>query len=449
MRRRMKRLLLVGAFSCHLALVVAGAAHLTSRLHGPVGRGLRFYDALSGAGDSYSFFAPAVGPQLRARFTLSTPQGERSEETLETGKSREVGFRLGNLAGTVYIVAKRTDLRRAFLGALAASRLGAHPEANRVQVNIEEWVMPTMAEYRARGAAAVALVARCHVRAHVEEPTMRSGRYRCMAIDTWFRPVSARPLAGLRVGLPLLLLVHLVWLSNDLLSLHGSRGIIPWELTDLLRDPWVPGLPTLAKAFLPLGISEHTAIILLLSGYAGSLLSLALGFHTRLSAFLAWGLHLSLVTSGFASFYGVDQLANTFLFYLLRLSVRARLDVRVSSGLLPPRGNDSRRLSEGDASPPLRDLSRRRSRQGNGETVVERRGHLAGGLSARLQHFRSQLAGEASLDPNARGLGHVGGGDRLRVSHLATPHPQGCGASRRSDCTWASACSWGSSSSRA
>ena len=142
---------------------------------------------------------------------------------------------------------------------------------------------------------------------------MRSGS---MGSDTWFRPVSPRPLAGLRVGLPLLLLFHLVWLSNDFLSLHGSRGIIPWELTDLLRDPWVPGLPTLAKAFLSLGIREHTAITLLLSGYAGTLLSLALGIHTRLSAFLAWGLHLSLVTSAFASYYGVDQLANTFLFYL-------------------------------------------------------------------------------------------------------------------------------------
>ena len=134
--------------------------------------------------------------------------------------------------------------------------------------------------------------------------------------DTWFRPVSPRPLAGLRVGLPLLLLFHLVWLSNDFLSLHGSRGIIPWELTDLLRDPWVPGLPTLAKAFLPLGIRVNAAIILLLAGYAGSLLSLALGVYPRLSAFLAWGLHLSLLTSGAASFYGVDQLANTFLFYL-------------------------------------------------------------------------------------------------------------------------------------
>ena len=81
----------------------------------------------------------------------------------------------------------------------------------------------------------------------------------------------------------------------------------------------IPGCPASQpwpRPLLPLGIGAHTAIILLLSGYAGSLLSLALGFHARLSAFLAWGLHLSLVTSGFASFYGVDQLANTFLFYL-------------------------------------------------------------------------------------------------------------------------------------
>lgn len=144
----LKRKLLVGAFACHLALVLAGAAHLTARVRGPIGSALRFYGELTGAGDSYGFFAPTVGAQLQARFTLFGPHGERTEETLETGKSREVGFRLGNLAGTVYIAAKRTDLRRAFLGALAASRFGAHPGASTVQVSIDEWVMPTMAEYR-------------------------------------------------------------------------------------------------------------------------------------------------------------------------------------------------------------------------------------------------------------------------------------------------------------
>ncbi len=146
---------------------------------------------------------------------------------------------------------------------------------------------------------------------------MTAGWCRAIGAEAWFRPVSARPLAGLRVGLPLLLLAHLVWLSDDILSLQGSRGIIPWELTNLLRDPWVPGLPTLAEELEPLGIEPGTAIELLLSLYAASLLSLALGFHARLSAFLAWGLHLSVVTTGFASQYGVDQLANTFLFYLM------------------------------------------------------------------------------------------------------------------------------------
>ena len=146
--RRTKHLLWVGAFGSHLALVVAGAAHFTARVLGSSGSSLRSYDALTGAGDSYSFFAPAVGPQLRVRFTLFNSQGMRTEETLEEGKSREVGFRMGNIASTVYMVAPRTDLLRAFLGALAADRLGAHPEANRVEVTVEDWVVPSMSEYR-------------------------------------------------------------------------------------------------------------------------------------------------------------------------------------------------------------------------------------------------------------------------------------------------------------
>src|SRR4029077_981281 len=46
---------------------------------------------------------------------------------------------------------------------------------------------------------------------------------------------------------------------------------------------------------------------------------------------------------------------------------------------------------------------------------------------ARLSHLRPRRAGETSLDPHARWLGHAGGGDRLRLSHLATPHPEGVG----------------------
>jgi CubicO group peptidase (beta-lactamase class C family) len=146
-------------------------------------------------------------------------------------------------------------------------------------------------------------------------------------IDAWFKPVSARPLAALRIGLALVLLIHLAWISGDLLSLEGARGIIPWQLTDLLRAPGVPGVPTLAHPLELLGIGEHTAVSLVLSLYAGSLVALALGFGIRVSAFLAWILHVSLVTSAFASYYGADQLANTFLFYLCIFPSRRTIPV--------------------------------------------------------------------------------------------------------------------------
>ena len=81
----------------------------------------------------------------------------------------------------------------------------------------------------------------------------------------------------------------------------------------------IPGCPASPPWPRPFCLSESVCTprsSFCSSGYAGSLLSLALGCSTRLSAFLAWALHLSLMTSGAASFYGVDQLANTFLFYL-------------------------------------------------------------------------------------------------------------------------------------
>ena len=57
--------------------------------------------------------------------------------------------------------------------------------------------------------------------------------------------------------------------------------------------------------------------------------------------------------------------------------------------------------------------------------MVERRGNLAGDVSTRLSHVRSQLARDICRDPDARWLGHVGGGDRLSVFYLSTPHPEG------------------------
>ena len=60
---------------------------------------------------------------------------------------------------------------------------------------------------------------------------MRSWNYRCIECDTWFRPVSARPLAGLRVGLALLLFIPFdglvsLYIISALFGLFQG-GIVP------------------------------------------------------------------------------------------------------------------------------------------------------------------------------------------------------------------------------
>ena len=213
--------------------------------------------------------------------------------------------------------------------------------------------------------------------------------------------------------------------------------------------PGCPGCRPWPRPLLPLGISAHTAIVLLLSrSMPEAYSSLALGFHTRLSAFLAWGLHLSLVTSGFASFYGVDQLANTFLFYLV-LFPSGRAWTFAPRPASRPRGDDSRRLSEGDAVPPLRDLSRRRVGQSHGETVVERRGHLADGLSARVSARSISAGWRGTPGSQCSPAGPRWWWRSATCSSSGHAARGGRGASRRSACTSGWRCSWGSSSSRA
>ena len=183
-----------------------------------------------------------------------------------------------------------------------------------------------------------------------------------MASDTWFRPVSARPLAGLRVGLPLLLLVHLVWLSersplaswqsgNHSLGAHGPAA------RSLGARPPNPGqglsAPRDQRAH-----RHHPS---------------ALGLCRKPARARSGISHPALGVSGVGP--SPQPRDERFCFFLWRGSVgqyvpllspcsfrpgapgRSRL-VRPP----PPRGDDSRRLSEGDASPPLRDLSRRRFR---------------------------------------------------------------------------------------
>src|SRR3954471_24558921 len=68
------------AAACHLILVVCGASSLV--FSSPPSEDdfarqtVRLYGALSGSDNGYGFFAPGVGPQVRATFTLRDASGE-------------------------------------------------------------------------------------------------------------------------------------------------------------------------------------------------------------------------------------------------------------------------------------------------------------------------------------------------------------------------------------
>jgi hypothetical protein len=134
-------------------------------------------------------------------------------------------------------------------------------------------------------------------------------------------PASAKPLAVLRIGLAGLLLVQALALGGVVTELYGPRGIIPWSI---VHDQAVQGMPRLSwvvDALASHGVSADTCVRGVYLVYVGSLAGLLLGWHTRLSALVAWLTHLALMTSGNASIYGVDQFALIALFYCVCLPV--------------------------------------------------------------------------------------------------------------------------------
>jgi hypothetical protein len=146
----MRPILRLGALAAilHLVLVALGAAHLHFSDSGFLGRALESYATLSGANNTYPFFAPEVGSQLRARFTLINEKGERFVDTLEGSSSRETVLRLSNIIGLIADDDTDEDERRSLAGSWAGNILGRHPEARAVEVRLEGCDLPSMNEYR-------------------------------------------------------------------------------------------------------------------------------------------------------------------------------------------------------------------------------------------------------------------------------------------------------------
>ena len=139
----------------HLAAVTCGALQLPVYSQpGMAGELVATYGAYSGAENSYGFFAPGVGPQIRVRFTVVDATGTEIQDRLDTAASREANLRLGGIG---YQLGRfEGDTRDALLRSLAASMFGRHRLAQQVVVHVEVFGiepgqraldLPTMAEY--------------------------------------------------------------------------------------------------------------------------------------------------------------------------------------------------------------------------------------------------------------------------------------------------------------
>lgn len=133
--------------------------------------------------------------------------------------------------------------------------------------------------------------------------------------DFFARPASPRPLAALRIGLAAVLLAQAFALAGSLPELYGKLGIVQWGITDQLAPRDVPSVGWLVSAVAPYGVSDSACVRGVFLLYLAALAGLLVGWHTRLSAALAWLTHLALSSSGATSIYGVDSFANMALFY--------------------------------------------------------------------------------------------------------------------------------------
>jgi hypothetical protein len=106
---------------------------------------LRLYGELSGTDRSFGFFAPTVAPEYRATFTLEDRHGKTWHDHLGRGASHEAFLRIGTMIETVTGDDREDEVAPRW----AQVMLHRHPEAVEVEVKVEAYVVPTMAEYRA------------------------------------------------------------------------------------------------------------------------------------------------------------------------------------------------------------------------------------------------------------------------------------------------------------
>jgi hypothetical protein len=145
-------------------------------------------------------------------------------------------------------------------------------------------------------------------------------------------PASPAPLAVFRIGVASVLLFQALSLSQDLLDLYGSRGVVQWQVMDPTLHEFVPRMSWLTEGLARLGVSDAAAVKGVFLVYVSALAALLLGYRTRWAAIAAYLTHLTMKSSAGASIYGVDSFAQIALFYCMWAPIGDALSLDRSAG---------------------------------------------------------------------------------------------------------------------
>ena len=152
----------------------------------------------------------------------------------------------------------------------------------------------------------------------------RAGR----AIERFFlAPAWPTPLAVLRIGLALVLLVQAALIVPAFFVLYERSGVPRGLLRDALARHGLPHLGWLIHALGRFGVGESTILVSTGLVYVASLLALLVGWRTRMVAAFAWLTHLTLMMTANGTNYGADNFGNIFLFYLIWIPSGAALSM--------------------------------------------------------------------------------------------------------------------------
>lgn len=132
-----------------LALIIASVAHISVVKYGWLGKVILTYGTFSAANSGYGYFAPNVGTEFKARFAITDRSGAHYTDSLESDLSDEANIRVANMFTLFRETLKDQSFQRGLVASWAGKMFERHPTADKVEVTVSLYNLPTMTEYHA------------------------------------------------------------------------------------------------------------------------------------------------------------------------------------------------------------------------------------------------------------------------------------------------------------